>query len=283
MRNQLLFAFLLVVLLSTSMLAQGPCVLSQLDRTSFFSWEKVSVFSVSGDENCSFYSGTWENWSASLNLVLVRLDPPAQEGGQPAMTQVEEQVRVSFVPGQANRQLVATFDAQKLGLKSGRYAVLVANVSDYGASWNFQQLLHFTIGSDTLALAMPYIQPAAVVVDGYLYFRGQLGNENFADGYLYQPRSDRTEILRVQFRSVDPEDNIFVNQPHVRGGSLDLSWVRAKLPNNSLDPKMPVYGSFTINGGAITATAVVYDPANPSRTYLGGFGGGQEGVAVVLP
>jgi len=100
-------------------------------------------------------------------------------------------------------------------------------------------------------------------------FRGSLGGGS-AHGYLYQLREGVTEFLPVEFEQVDQHDaSIFTNQPFVRVGILDLSWVRVKLPNNSLDSTRPVYVSVTADGGGITVQGIVYDPTDPVAYFTG--------------
>ncbi len=256
----------LALIIFASSVFAGPCVLTQLDRQQFISGGSFPVYAVSASEACPtapvLEGGQFFNPYA---FALARLDVTTGEYRHMKFT-------FGSIPmaDVRRRTLVET-----LSLGDGQYQLVVTNGVIY------QQQVFFTVGGSgesqlfSLAppkprLALPYIRSAAIVKDGYLYFRGDLGHGRFAEGYFYQIREGLVEILSTIFETVDPQDqSIFVNLPQVRGGALDLPWVRAKLINNKLDPTSPVYSSIT-NYDGLTVSDMVYDPADPAK-YFSGF------------
>lgn len=273
MRYILLF---FAIFAAVAIAAEIPCVVTQVDGALFPSGARVPVFAVSSrTANCPAspfvdrgLSGEVLGTTNILRYTIDRFNPAIAE-----WERVGEQRVGSVVSGSDRRTELFT-----LTLADGRYRLTTVN-GDV-----FLEALHFTvggIGEDTLLpvatrpdLQVPYLCSARVASGGYLYFRGYLGGNRVALGYLYQLRKGRTEVLPVEFEEVHPQDtSVFVNQPFLRGGMLDPPWVRVRLPNNSLDPNRPVYASITRDGGGATVQGVVFNPMASPAHYTGGFGG----------
>jgi hypothetical protein len=268
---RILAVFLMVAGLAFA--APLPCFVAQVDRQSFGDWEKIPVYGiVSHSANCAESDVRLlpdGNVSISLPLVfsLERWDGET-------WTRIGDLRKMSFPAGadeQKLRKELFTLDAATLG--SGRYRLASAN------GGKFLEALYFTIGAiEEMSLLevrrppeanrVPYLKSAAVVVDGYVYFRAYIGDATWTKGYVYQPRPDFTEVLPVEVEMINPQANIFVNRVDLRG-TLDLPWIRVRLPNNSLDPTRPIYLSATADGGGITVNGVVYDPNDPAKTVTG--------------
>ncbi len=270
------FAFVVLVFaLNTGVFGAGPCIVTQVDQQTFASGSRIPVYAVSVPETCSA-TPVADQKSSGFEFFnpyaynLARLD---SNGNDLMFESVFVETRVPMADVRARTQ-VGTLPA----LPDGRYRLVTTNGD------NFLEGIYFTVGtlgeSDSFQslgnfarpkMLLPYLRSAAVVKDGYLYCRCDLGPSTFADGYLYQVQNGRIEILPIaRFRVVDPQDqSIFVNLPHVRGGTLDLGWVRVKLDNNNFDPNAPVYASITAGGGGVTVNGIVYDPSDPAKYFFG--------------
>lgn len=258
-------------------LRNAPCVAVQIDSHFFVSGKNIEVFARSGNKNCSvppiadqnnswvFYNPIWLSLSRWNGEKWIRIyDMPAQ------------------VPtGITKRQKITVYS----GLSDGRYRLTIVNGKVPGP-WFFLNAIYFIVGgtgdrpittfldNDVYKIEgkLPYIQPSRTVVNKTLYFRGYLGGNGgkFAKGYLYQVKNNETEFLPVIFEQVDnKEASIFVNQSFIKGGVIDLPWIKVNLPNNNLDPTRPIFASITAPGGGITIQGIIYDPLYPASFFMG--------------
>lgn len=273
MRLKRLSLFLAVFAVIGVMAAELPCVVTQVDGNLFPSGSVVVVYAMSGRVNCPEPPVVEISEKSFMLYSFVRFVLDRWSDGE--WKQFGDQFSARVPAGIYSRAGIA----ELAGLMDGRYRLIAASGN------HFLEAIHFAAGGTgenaiTMLLApsrsdlrVPYLHSARVAVSGYLFFRGHLGGR-VASGYLYQLRKGFTEILPAEFEQVDPQDtSVFVNQSFLRGGTLDLPWVRVRLPNNSLDPSRPVYASVTADGGGITVQGVVYDPTDPAAHYTGGFGG----------
>lgn len=253
-----------------------PCIVSQVDGHLFASGAQIPVHTVSTfSSNCPvspfveernggyvFHDPLWFSLDRWISGEWIRT------ADQPATLPVGAEVRHNLV----------TYT----GLSDGRYRLTVVNGEPSGP-WYFLEAINFIVGGIQNQYAVfeprfdledrvPYVKPAKVVDEGTMYFRGFLGDGiRFANGYLYQVQVERkTTVFPVGFEVVDPQDeSIFTNRQEVRGGALDLNWVRVILPRNSFNPGRPVYASITANGDGTTIQGMVYDPTDPAALVTG--------------
>ncbi|MBI4050406.1 MAG: hypothetical protein HY609_06800 [Deltaproteobacteria bacterium] len=254
------------VFLSTGVVLAGgdlPCVLPQVDRSFFASGEEVRVHLASGRSNCPAppLVEMLEEGLVISDEIWFSLE--RWEARAARWEQVGEQWRVNRRPvgsGLDKRELVTS-----PRLDAGSYKLTAKQAIEGG----FLSTVRFDVGEVARPSGCtPYVQSSGIVAGGHLYFRGDLCGAAAAAGYLYQVREeDRTEILPVVFEQVPQDASEWTNQPFIRGGTLDLPWVRVRLSNNSFDPGRPVLAAPTVNG--ITVNGVAYDPRHPIRHFLG--------------
>lgn len=254
---QLFVTLALVIFCSTSKASTG-CIQTHVDRSYFADSDEVRGYLVPTlESNCSAERATYK---------VHRYD-----SGAGLFVQIDEQSAEIPTTGRVRRESPAF---RLKGLDPGLY-----RVDSYAA--DLQESLLFTVGAyqgresfPVLGIdsrfnmdRLPYVKPAAVTSRGWMYFRGSLTEGSSA--HLYQVRPDRTEILSVTIEQIDPQDkSIFTNMPHVRGGALDLPWMRVKLVNNSFDSGRPVFIVIT-TGESLTINGMAYDPGDPSRFFNG--------------
>ena len=259
--QNLLFVVLSAIFLCAGMSMLGaaelPCFVHQISRVVDSGTNVAITGNPSGSGACQ-YSFSNSPFVA-LQYQLQRQD----RGGE--MVTIEYFGASYKLTGDRSRRNMLVLN----NLEDGQYRLLTVN------GGNFLEALHFSVGGvatiNGLNLSVPYAQAAAVVHNGYLYFRAHLGRSAVASGYLYQDQANgRTEMIQVDFVAVDPQNSdLMINQPFVRGGIMDLPWVQVKLPNNDIDPNRSINACLTTDGGGATACFRVYDPSNPMKAVDG--------------
>lgn len=237
--------------------AELPCFVHQVSRVVDSGTSVAITGNPSGSGACQYSFG---------NSPFVALQYQLQRQDQSG-----EMVTIGYFG--ASYKLTSNRNRRNMlvlnSLEDGEYRLLTIN------SNNFLEAVYFsvggTVGINRLDLSIPYAQAAALAHNGYLYFRGHLGRNAVASGYLYQDQADgRTEMIQVEFFAVDPQNNdLMINQSFIRGGIMDLPWVRVKLPNNDIDPNRSINACLTTDGGGATACFRVYDPSNPMKMVDG--------------
>lgn len=259
MRNSvlvLLSAICLCAGMSVANATELPCFVHQVART-VESGTSVAITGMPAGTGACQYA-----YDAAASAAIVVLQYQLQRQDQNGEFTTVGYLGSSYkLDGTRNRRTMLTLG----NLEDGQYRLITVN----GGA--FLEALHFSVGGianiNNLDLAIPYVQPMAVVHGGFLYFRAHLGRTTVASGYLYQ----RAEMLQTDFSLVDPQGDSALNQPSVRGGILDLPLVRARLLNNSFDPNRPIQACLTADGGGVTACFVVYDPNSPMKLVTDGF------------
>jgi len=260
------FATIFVASSSTLLAASPACVAVQVDNHLFTTGMPVAVYGISRGETCPVINGL----ESPIWLTLSRWAPSEDPDANDPWVRVAD-VSSAVTLGEQKRKLLQTFE----NLPEGQYILNVVNGNAPGP-WNWVEALAFVVGgtsSEPLPApnGTPFIRSARIVLNGELFFRGHIGNgSRFAQGYVYQLGFDKTELLPVTFEQLDPQAvGETLNQGFLRGGTLDLSWVKAVLPNNTLRGDRPVYGSIRSDGGWPTVQGVVFDPTDPSATVAG--------------
>jgi hypothetical protein len=261
--------FLLVALLmSASMLvASQPCVLTQVDNNLFAAGQiEVSAMVAPGGfcPQVAFEKG---DFAYPVVYGLSRLNDNGQwiSVGIPVFATLKES---------AKRKRIKVFE----GLEDGRYVLVSVNATaDNPQQYTFLEQVFFTVGStrenDQFGRTvtpqgfaqLPYGKSSRILIGSYLYFRGLIGKGAFAtEGYLYQLQTTRTKVVPVAFEQVNPQDDsVIMNQSFLRGGTLDLPWVRVRLSESDFDLSRPIFGSITVDGGGVTTQGMVFDPTDP--------------------
>lgn len=263
MRNPffvVLSAIFLCAGMSMANAAELPCFVHQVARTAESGTSVIVTGIPAGTGACQYA------WDATVSAAIVVLQYQLQRQDRGGEIVTIEYFGASYkLTGDRSRRNMLVLN----NLEDGQYRLLTVN------GGNFLEALHFSVGGvaniNGLNLSVPYAQAAAVVHNGYLYFRAHLGRSAVASGYLYQDQANgRTEMIQVDFVAVDPQNSdLMINQPFVRGGIMDLPWVQVKLPNNDIDPNRSINACLTTDGGGATACFRVYDPSNPMKAVDG--------------
>jgi hypothetical protein len=253
------FALLaLALILTPSMFADGPCIVTKVIGQDFPSGSYIPVYASTRPENCPAASvASGEGTAYPYSFRLWKRNPETGE-------------LVSTTTGSAPLPMASEHRPTQVALLTpvdGEY-LLTTQVGDADL-----ETLTFRVGAVTKKsivvstnpapppLGAPFVRSSKVRSKGVLYGRVDLGSNQYeAEGYLFQ-LDDGVEVYQnVTFR-LELNTGSLVTYTFTRGGTFEGRWVRAEVDERLFNFTAPIYAA--VRNGGLTSIGVIYNPSEP--------------------